>query len=78
MATETEQHSEHLAAARELLVQVGGTDDPQAKATAAAAHATLVLAEQVAAARVMLIGAAVARRKNGKQTEQETATQPQG
>ena len=70
MATQAEQHSQHLAAARELLDQLEGTDDPQARATAAAAHATLVLAEQVAAARVMLIGAAVAeRQKNGKQQQ---------
>jgi hypothetical protein len=52
--------SEHLTTARELLddVTVAGSTDPQVKAAAAAAHATLVLAEQVAAVRLVLAASA--------------------
>jgi hypothetical protein len=59
------QPSKHLAAARQLLDDIAATDgaDPQAKATAAAAHATLVLAEQVAAVRLVMAAGAV---ENGK------------
>ena len=51
--------SRHLTAARQLLDEVGAAtqgpeSDAQAKATAAAAHAILVLAEQVAAARLTM------------------------
>jgi hypothetical protein len=55
MATQT-QTSQHLTTARELLDDIAATgeEDPQVKATAAAAHATLVLAEQVAVARVVM------------------------
>ena len=47
--------TQHLAAARQLLDEVmdDAAADPQVKATAAAAHATLVLAEQVAAVRLV-------------------------
>jgi hypothetical protein len=53
------QNSKHLAAARILLDDLkadleAGNVDPQTKATIAAAHATLVLAEQVAVARVVM------------------------
>jgi hypothetical protein len=50
------QKSRHLAEARRLLDELQGEAgaDPQAKATAAAAHAILVLAEQVAVARVVM------------------------
>jgi len=55
MTTKAEKSSQHLAKARELLREVDEVNaDPQAKATAAAAHATLVLAEQVAVARVLM------------------------
>jgi hypothetical protein len=54
MATTAESSSKHLGAARDLLEQIEGESDPQVKATAAVAHATLVLAEQVAVARVMM------------------------
>ena len=54
MATKAESSSKHLTAARALLEQIEGESDPQVKATAAAAHATLVLAEQVAVARVVM------------------------
>jgi hypothetical protein len=64
MATQ-HQPSPHLATARELLEAIPDAADPQVKATAAAAHATLVLAEQVAAVRlVMAAGAA----ENGRVT----------
>jgi hypothetical protein len=60
MATQA-QPSPHLATARQLLddVVADGSADPQAKATAAAAHATLVLAEQVAALRLVAAAEAV-------------------
>jgi hypothetical protein len=54
MATTAESSSKHLGAARDLLEQIEGESDPQVKATAAVAHATLVLAEQVAVARVVM------------------------
>ena len=59
MATQT-QTSPHLANARGLLDDVTtDTEDPQVKATAASAHATLVLAEQVAALRLVVAAQAV-------------------
>jgi hypothetical protein len=75
-ATQPQSSSQHLAAARELLdelevVTQGPAGDPQTKATTAAAHATLVLAEQVAAVRVLLVGEAVSRRQDGQPTPQE-------
>ena len=60
MATKAESSSKHLSAARALLDQIEGESDPQVKATAAVAHATLVLAEQVAVARVVMATDAVA------------------
>ena len=62
MATQTQtQTSKHLASARELLDDISAADvaDLQVKATAAAAHATLVLAEQVAGARLVMAAGAV-------------------
>lgn len=56
------QMSPHLATARELLKDIDDID-PQVKATAAAAHATLVLAEQVAAVRLVLAASAA---ENGR------------
>jgi len=55
MATQT-QTTQHLAVARQLLDDVtdDAAADPQVKATAAVAHATLVLAEQVAAVRLVM------------------------
>jgi hypothetical protein len=60
------QPSQHLAAARGLLEELkpateGTGGDPQTKATAAMAHAVLVLAEQVAAARLVMAADAVQR-----------------
>ena len=54
MATKAESSSKHLGAARALLDDLANESDPQVKATAAVAHATLVLAEQVAVARVVM------------------------
>ena len=59
MAAQAQSSSKHLGAARELLQELEGETDPQVKATAAAAHATLVLAEQVAVARVVMATDAV-------------------
>jgi hypothetical protein len=64
MATQT-QTSQHLTAARQLLVELAASDDAQVKATAASAHATLVLAEQLAAVRLVLAAGAA---ENGKVT----------
>jgi len=64
MSTTQTQTSGHLMAARNLLADLADVDaDAQVKATAAAAHATLVLAEQVAAARLVMAAGAV---ENGK------------
>lgn len=52
--TAKQQSSHHLAEARRLLEELKPETDAQAKATAAAAHAILVLAEQVAVARVVM------------------------
>lgn len=60
MATKAESSSKHLTAARSLLAEIEGEADPQVKASAAVAHATLVLAEQVAVARVVMATDAVA------------------
>jgi hypothetical protein len=63
MASPQHNTSKHLATARRLLDELA--DDPsaqsdaQAKATAAVAHSILVLAEQVAVARVVLATDAV-------------------
>ena len=67
MTTQAEQSSQHLASARELLGDLDGfmrspEGDPQTKATAAAAHAILVLAEQVAVARVLMATDAAGQR----------------
>jgi hypothetical protein len=59
MATQA-QPSTHLTTARTLLddAVATGAEDPQLKATAAVAHATLVLAEQIAAVRLVIAAAA--------------------
>ena len=74
-ATQPQTASQHLTAARKLLdeLEVATQDpagDPQTKAAVAAAHATLVLAEQVAAVRVLLVGEALSRRQDGQSTPQ--------
>ena len=71
MTTQAQSSSQHLAAARQLLDELrpvtdGPDGDPQAKATAAAAHATLVLAEQVAVVRVLMAGEAASKMSNGQ------------
>jgi hypothetical protein len=70
MTTQAQAGSQHLAAARELLDDLRplteGAGDPQTKATAAAAHAILVLAEQVAVARVLMASDAASRSTNGQ------------
>ena len=71
-STQAPSASQHLTAARQLLDEIGGAThgpdgDPQARATAAAAHAILVLAEQVVAARLTMAqtGLAQARQREG-------------
>ena len=60
MATQAQSNSKHLGAARSILEEIEGEADPQVKATAAVAHATLVLAEQIAVARVVMATDAMA------------------
>jgi hypothetical protein len=60
------QSSQHLAASRRLLNEIEAETasqgaDMQTKATVAATHAILVLAEQVAVARVVMATEAVQR-----------------
>jgi hypothetical protein len=63
MAPQGNQSSQHLTAARSLLADLKPeSQDPQVKATAAVAHAVLVLAEQVAVARVLMASDAAAER----------------
>ena len=59
MAAQAQSSSKHLGAARAILEEIDGETDPQVKATAAIAHATLVLAEQIAVARVVMATDAV-------------------
>jgi len=71
MTTHGQSSSQHLAEARELLEELkavtqGPDGEPQTKATAAAAHAILVLAEQVAVVRVLLAGDAASRRTDAQ------------
>jgi hypothetical protein len=68
MTTQVQQ-SPHLTAARRLLDEVEDAhrgDDPQVKATAAAAHAMLVLAEQVAGVRLVIAAHAADGRSAGR------------
>ena len=59
MQTQRTTTSPHLTAARQLLDEIAEQADPQTKASAATAHAVLVLAEQVAAARLVMAADAV-------------------
>lgn len=66
---QAEASSRHLGAARALLEDLEGVTespsaDAQVKATVAVAHATLVLAEQVAVVRV-LMASDLAQARNG-------------
>ena len=53
MATQ-QTTSRQLAGARRLLDELGDANEPQTQAAAAIAHSILVLAEQVAASRLIL------------------------
>jgi hypothetical protein len=69
MTSKAQSSSQHLAKARELLDELEGITqgpdgDPQIQAMAANAHATLVLAEQVAVARILMASGA-AQNGNG-------------
>ena len=79
MATQA-QTSPHLAAARKLLDEISAADgaDPQVKATAAAAHATLVLAEQVAAVRLVMAAGAVENGKVPRASHPGASLRPRG
>ena len=77
MTTQAQSSSQHLAAARDLLDELkpvidGPAGDHQTKATAAVAHSILVLAEQVAVARVLMAADAATQQQqqpNGQQTQ---------
>jgi hypothetical protein len=62
--TKTEQQSQHLAAARELLANLENESDAQVQAASAVAQSVLVLAEQVAGVRV-LMAAQISHEING-------------
>jgi hypothetical protein len=73
MTTQAQSSSQHLGAARELLDELhaqAGTADAQTKATAAVAHSILVLAEQVAVARVLMAADAAPRMTNAQPAHQ--------
>jgi hypothetical protein len=79
MTTQAPQTSQHLAAAQQLLDELDtvthqSDTDSQTKAVTAAAQAILVLAEQVAAIRVLMVGDAMARRGNGQPAPQHEKT----
>ena len=76
MTTKTDTSSPHLGPARELLSNLEGITgspgaDPQVQATTAVAHAVLVLAEQVAAVRVIMAAGAV-RNGNGQAQQSDS------
>jgi hypothetical protein len=76
MTTQGQSSRQHLAAARELLVELEALTmrpeaDPHTKATTAAAHAILVLAEQVAVVRVLLGGNALSQRGDAQPARQQ-------
>ena len=79
MTTQAPTSSQNLASARELLdelqaVNHGTDNDSQTKAVTAAAYAVLVLAEQVAAIRVLMVEEVVARRADGQPDPQDNKT----
>jgi hypothetical protein len=84
MTTQAPPSSQDLAAARELLNELhaetqGSEADAQTKAVTATAHAILVLAEQVAAIRILMVGDAVARREeNQPEAEGKKTTKKRG
>lgn len=70
-STQAQASSPHLASALELLDELQAVDhgagtDSQTKAVTATAQAILVLAEQVAAIRVLMVGDAMSRQANGQ------------
>lgn len=76
MTTQAPQASQDLAAARELLDKLdaatqGAETDSQTTAITAAAHSILVLAEQVAAVRLVIVEDALSRRANGQPAPQD-------
>lgn len=76
MTTQATPTSQHLAAAQTLLDEldevIQRTDcNPQTKAVTAAAQSILVLAEQVAAIRVLMVGSAVSNQGNGQPAPQD-------
>ena len=79
MTTQAPQLNQDLAAARELLdglqaATEGGDSDSQTRAVTATAHAILVLAEQVAAVRILMVNDVVARRAENQPEPQDKKT----
>ena len=76
MTTQTPPSSQNLATARQLLDELQGATqgseaDAQTKAVTATAYAVLVLAEQVAAIRILMVRDAIANREDGQPEPQE-------
>jgi hypothetical protein len=79
MPTQAPPTSQHLAGAQKLLAELDAVTqqpdaDSQTKAVTAAAQAILVLAEQVAAIRVLMVGNAMSQRANGQPAPQQEKT----
>jgi hypothetical protein len=79
MTTQSPSTSQHLTAAQELLDELDEVThradaDSQTKAVTAAAQAILVLAEQVAAIRVLMVGDAMSRRADAQPAPQAKNT----
>ena len=79
MTTQAPQLNQDLAAARELLdglqaATEGGDSDSQTRAVTATAHAILVLAEQVAAVRILMVNDVMARRAENQLEPQAKKT----
>ena len=79
MTTQAPAMSQHLAATQQLLDELDAVThrpetDTQTKAVTAAAQAILVLAEQVAAIRLLLVRNAVSQSENGQPAPQPEET----
>ena len=79
MTTQAPATSQHLAVAQQLLDELDTVThrsdaDPHTKAVTAAAQAILVLAEQVAAIRVLMVGEVMSQRENGQPAPQHEKT----
>ena len=79
MTTQAPPTSQHLTAAQKLLDELDAVtqqpdSDTQTKAVTAVAQSILVLAEQVAAIRVLMVGDAMSHRRNDQPAPQDRKT----